>query len=48
MAVDVCGSNFGFGSQTHHVGPDGVNEVDGTVETRTSSGWLGHVRANVT
>ena len=22
--------------------------MDGTVETRTSGGWLGHVRANVT
>ena len=48
LAVDVCGSNFGFGSQTHHIGHDAGNGVDGTVETRTSGGWLGNVRANVT
>ena len=48
MAVDICGSNFGFGSQTHHVGHDAVNGVDRTVETRTSGGWLGYVREYVT
>ena len=47
LAVDVCGSNFGFGSRTHHVGHDVVNGVNGTVEMRKSGGWLGHVRANV-
>ena len=46
LAVDVCGSNFGFGSRTQHVGHDAGNRVDGTIETRTSGGWLGHVRAN--
>ena len=29
-------------------GHDAGNKVDGTVETRTSGGWLGHVRSNVT
>ena len=48
MDVDVCGSNFGFGSQTHNVLHDAVNGVDGTVETRTSGGWLGHFRSNAT
>ena len=48
LAVDVCGSDFGFGSRTHHVVNDAVNGVDGTVERRASGGWLGHVRANVT
>ena len=48
MAVDVSGSNFGFGSRTHHVGNYAGNGVDGTIETSTSGGWLGHVRVNVT
>ena len=48
MAVDVCGSNFGFVSQTHHAGHDAVIGVDGTIETRTSGGWLGYVSADVT
>ena len=48
MAVDICGSNFGFGSRTHHVGHDAGNGVDGTVETKTRGGWFGHVGANVT
>ena len=48
LAVDVSGSNFGFSSQTHHVGHDAGNGVDRTVETRTSGGWFGHVGANVT
>ena len=48
LAVDVCGSNFGFGSRTHHVGHDTGNGVDGTVEIRMSGGWIGHVRTNVT
>ena len=48
LVVNVCGSNFGFGSQTHHVGHDAVNGVDEAVETRTNGGWLGHVGANVT
>ena len=48
LAFDVSGSNFGFGSRTHHVGHDARNGVDGTVETRTSGGWFGHVGANVT
>ena len=47
MAVDVCGSDFGFGSRTHHDGHDAGNGVDGAVEARTSCGWLGHVRAHV-
>ena len=47
MAVDVCGSDFGFGGRTHHVGHDAGNGVDGAVEARTSGGWLGHVRAHV-
>ena len=47
MAVDICGSNFGFDSRTHHFGHDAGNGVDGAVETRTSGGWLGHVRENV-
>ena len=48
LAVGVGGSNFGFRSQTHHVGHDAGNGVDGNIETRTSGGWLGHVRVNVT
>ena len=48
LAVDVCGSNFGFGSRTHQVGYGAGNGVDGNVETRTSGGYLGYVRANVT
>ena len=48
LAFDVSGSNFGSGSQTHHVGHDARNGVDGTIETRTSGGWFGHVGANVT
>ena len=48
LAVDVSGSNFGFVSQTHHVGHDAGNGVYGTVETRTSGGWFGHVGVNVT
>ena len=48
LAVDVSGSNFGFSSQTHHVGHDAGNGVYGTVETRTSGGWFGHVGVNVT
>ena len=35
MAVDVGGSNFGFGGQTHHVGHDAGNGVDRAVEART-------------
>ena len=48
MAVDVYGSNFSFGSQTHHVGHDAGNGVYGTVDMKLSGGWLGHVRKNVT
>ena len=48
MAVDVRGSNFGFGSRTHHVRHDAGNGVDGTVETSTSGRWFGHVGENVT
>ena len=48
LAVNICGSNFGFGSRTHHVGHDAGNGLYGTIETRTSGGWLGHVRANFT
>ena len=48
MDVDVSGSNLGFGIRTHHVGHDAGNVVDGTVETRKSGGWFGHVRMNVT
>ena len=48
MAIDVSGSNFGFGSRTHRVGHDAGNGVDGTIETRTSGGWFEHVGANVT
>ena len=47
LAVDVCGSNFGFGSRTHNFGHNAGNGVDGAVEARTSGGRLGHVRANV-
>ena len=48
MAVDVSGSNFGFGSRTHHVGHDAGNGLDGTVETSTSGRWFGHVGEKVT
>ena len=48
MVVDICGSKFGFVSRTHHVAHGAVNVADRTVETRTSGGWLGHVRVNVT
>ena len=48
MTIDVSGSNSGFGSQTHPVGHDAVNGVDGTIETRRSGGWFGHVKANFT
>ena len=48
MAVDVSGSNSSFGIRTHHVVHDAGNGVDGNVETRTSGGWFGHVRGNVT
>ena len=48
LAIDVSGSNFGFGSRIHHVGHDVGNGVDGNVETRTSGVWFGHVGANVT
>ena len=47
MAVDLCGSDFGFSSRTHHVEHDVGNGVDGSVKARTSGGWLGHVRAHV-
>ena len=47
LAVDVCGSDFDFGSRTHHVGHDAGNGMDGAIEAWTSGGWLGHVSARV-
>ena len=47
LAVDVGGSDFGFGGRTHHVGHDLGNGVDGAVEARTGGWWLGHIRASV-
>ena len=48
MAVDVSGSNFGFGRRTYHVGHYAGNGVGGTVETSASGGWFGHSGTNVT
>ena len=47
LAVDVCASDFGFGSRTHHVGHDAGNGVDGAIEARMSGGRLGHFSAHV-
>ena len=48
MAVDVCCSNFGFGRRTHHFVHGAGNGLDDIIETRTSGGWIGYVRAIVT
>ena len=47
LAVDVGGSDFVFGGQTHHVVHDARNGVDGAVDARTGGWWLWHVRARV-
>ena len=47
MAVNVGGSDFGFGGRTHHVGHDLGNGVDEAVEAWTGGWWLGHIRASV-
>ena len=45
--MDVGGTDFGLGGQTHHFGHDAGYGVDGAVEARTGGWWIWYVRARV-
>ena len=48
LAVDVGGSNFGLGVQTHDIGHDAGDGVNGGVESRARTWRFGHVRVAFT
>ena len=47
LAVDVGGSDIGFGGRTHYVRHDSGDGVNGDVEACSGGGWLCHVWALV-
>ena len=48
MGIDVGGSNFGLGSQTHDIGHDAGDGVNGSVESRARTWKFGQVGVEVT